>query len=137
MVMTALMCLSLNIYHEARGEPLRGQFAVAHVTMNRAQGDPTKVCNAVYAPKQFSWANNLTVTRDKKGTVISANVAKPREREAWLRAQRIAKMVLRNMTRDITRGSTHYHANYVQPAWARAEKVTVAFGRHIFYRGII
>ena len=30
-----LMCLARNIYHEARGEPITGQYAVAEVTMNR------------------------------------------------------------------------------------------------------
>ena len=38
----ALLCLALNIYHEARGEPLKGQIAVASVTMNRANWDITK-----------------------------------------------------------------------------------------------
>ena len=28
-------CLALNIYHEARGEPIVGQEAVAYVTINR------------------------------------------------------------------------------------------------------
>src|SRR5687767_7360847 len=30
-----LDCLARNIYYEARGEPLAGQYAVAEVTMNR------------------------------------------------------------------------------------------------------
>src|SRR5687768_6444313 len=30
-----IRCLAENIYFEARGEPLRGQYAVAEVTMNR------------------------------------------------------------------------------------------------------
>jgi N-acetylmuramoyl-L-alanine amidase len=29
MIEAAIMCLALNIYHEARGEPLAGQIAVS------------------------------------------------------------------------------------------------------------
>jgi len=32
-------CMTANIYHEARGEPIKGQYAVAHVVMNRVHHD--------------------------------------------------------------------------------------------------
>ena len=35
MIETALMCLALNIYFEARSEPIEGQIAIAEVTLNR------------------------------------------------------------------------------------------------------
>lgn len=43
-------CLALNIYYEARGEPLSGQQAVAEVTMNRVASPrfPNTVCEVVY-----------------------------------------------------------------------------------------
>ena len=31
----AVLCLALNVYFEARSEPINSQFAVAEVTMNR------------------------------------------------------------------------------------------------------
>ena len=44
-----LRCLAENIYHEARGEPLAGQYAVAEVTMNRVRSRefPNSVCAVV------------------------------------------------------------------------------------------
>ena len=45
---------AMNIYHEARGEPVKGQIAVGTVTMNRANWDVKEICPVVYAPKQFS-----------------------------------------------------------------------------------
>jgi len=30
-------------------------------------------------------------------------------------------------------GSTHYHANYVRPFWARSLKKMDVIGHHIFY----
>ena len=45
-----LECLAENIYFEARGEPLDGQFAVAEVTLNRTRAPnfPHTVCAVVH-----------------------------------------------------------------------------------------
>ena len=50
-----LHCLSLNVYHEARGEPIQGQLAVAYVTMNRLVSGryPDSICNVVWQDRQF------------------------------------------------------------------------------------
>ena len=45
----ALMCMALNIYHEARNESTMGQLAVGQVVMNRVYDDrfPDNVCDVV------------------------------------------------------------------------------------------
>lgn len=54
-------CLALNLYHEARGEPVRGQEAVVYVVLNRAMSESRKyaksnhLCDIVKAPAAFSW----------------------------------------------------------------------------------
>lgn len=52
-----LNCLTNNVYHEARGEPTRGQQAVVSVTLNRLKSKrfPNTVCKVVHQPYQFSW----------------------------------------------------------------------------------
>ena len=35
---------------------------------------------------------------------------------------------------DITGGATHYHADYVSPAWAKTKTKTVEIQDHIFYK---
>ena len=35
---------------------------------------------------------------------------------------------------DITDGATHYHADYVFPAWRRTKTKTIEIDDHIFYR---
>ena len=63
---TALICLALNVYHEARGEAFEGKQAVASVTLNRARDRrfPNTVCDVVKQSSrrkgrrracQFSW----------------------------------------------------------------------------------
>ncbi len=57
MISSALMCLALNIYFEARSESFASQVAVAQVTLNRIESKkyPNDVCAVVKQPKQFSW----------------------------------------------------------------------------------
>ena len=64
MISAALMCLALNVYHEARSEPLQGQAAVAHVVLNRVASGrwPDDVCSVVHQGYekgrfkcQFTW----------------------------------------------------------------------------------
>ena len=79
----ALACLSLNVYFEARNQPVAGQVAVAQVTMNRVADPryPDTVCEVVYDHKQFSW-------------YWDGKSDRPVEEEAWEQAQLIASAVL-------------------------------------------
>ncbi|WP_374335948.1 cell wall hydrolase [Methyloversatilis sp.] len=125
---SALLCLSLNIYHEARGESLDGQYAVAQVTMNRA-GDSSKVCEEVMKPKQFSWANKMV----RNGRLLSAGY--PKDQKAWHRAKTMARMVLSqrlvNMLPDV---HFYHHATKSKPRWRNHMIVFADIGNHRFYR---
>ena len=122
-------CLAMNIYHEARGEPVRGQQAVGFVTMNRVESRqfPNSVCDVVHQRNrngcQFSW------TCSGRSNSIRSN-------EEWAEARRIAEWVMSNYdhARDPTRGATFYHATTVRPIWSRVFERTAQIGRHIFYR---
>lgn len=128
---TALLCLAMNIYHEARGEMIPAQYAVANVTMNRA-GDKSRICDTVAAPKQFSWTNTLA-TR-KAGKFVVKREGYPKDEVAWERAMKIAKTALKRSDLDFSGGATHYHAHYVSPAWRHAFVTTKTLGAHVFYR---
>lgn len=130
-VASALLCLSLNIYHEARGEPVLGRYAVAQVTMNRAEQDPGKVCQEVFRRKQFSWANE-GVTKKGRGWQIAEHLI-PKEETAWDHAKRIAKMTLAGRMPGFMPEAKFYHADYVRPKWASQMHKVARIGRHIFY----
>lgn len=127
---TAALCLAANIYFEARGEPLKGQVAVAQVTMNRAGHDPDRVCDEVLKPKQFSWTTKL-VGQDAR----LKPRAHPQEEKAWALAKMIAQLALIGaLMVDVTHGATHYHAKSVTPYWSKAYPRVASIGSHIFYR---
>ncbi|MEN8697599.1 MAG: cell wall hydrolase [Bacteroidia bacterium] len=115
-------CLALNIYHEARGERIEGQIAVAQVTLNRVDHRkwPTTICEVVYQPKQFSWTHLV-----KNQT--------PREARAWAKARTIARDVMIGNVEDPTKGAVYYHANYVNPNWAEYMELSKVIGNHLFY----
>jgi len=119
-IQNTLMCLALNIYHEARGEPLEGQIAIGMVTMNRADWDTASVCEVVYQRNQFSWTNRLADFT-------------PQEPNAWAVARRIAHTVIEGQHDDITDGATHFHARAARPVWRHSLKKTTTIGRHVFY----
>jgi len=125
----ALKCLAMNIYWEARSEPVAGQVAVAAVTLNRVEDRrfPDDVCKVVRQGSeirrhrcQFSW------WCDGKKDV-------PLEAEAWRRANTLARLTSAGVIEDPTGGAMWYHADYVEPYWAEAKKQVTKIGKHIFY----
>ena len=125
----AVKCLAMNIYWEARSEPIAGQVAVAAVTLNRVEDKrfPDDVCNVVRQGGeirrnrcQFSWW-------------CDGKKDEPREAEAWRRANTLARLTAAGVIEDPTGGAMWYHADYVEPYWAEAKKQVTKIGKHIFY----
>ena len=123
-------CLANAIYFEARSEPQKGQIAVAQVVINRAFSGfyPNDICGVVYQNAHRRLACQFTFACDGKSKAIH-------DRGSWARANRIAKQALDGQLYETAVGtSTHYHAIYVRPNWAREMKKNVRFGIHNFYR---
>jgi spore germination cell wall hydrolase CwlJ-like protein len=129
---TALLCLTLNVYHEARDQPIAGQYAVAAVTMNRAADDPKQVCDVVMQPHQFSWTDKL-LQRDAVGWKLR-KAGVPKDDFAWAMASRVAFNTLNGHKIDATHGATYYHTKEVRPAWRKQFIHAVTIGDHVFYR---
>src|SRR5437899_3360870 len=123
-------CLAEAIYFEARGEAVPGQIAVAQVVLNRAFSGfyPTTVCGVVYQNAHRYLACQFTFAC----MGLSLTVREPDARE---RAERIARDVLdgKLWVEDVGK-STHYHAYWVHPWWARLMKTLSQIGVHTFYR---
>ncbi len=124
-----LDCLALNIYFEARGEPLDGKRAVGHVVLNRVadEGFPGTICQVVRQGGevernrcQFSWW-------------CDGQSDRPADQLAWRESREVAWEVLRGATKDPTRGALWYHAAYVQPPWSETKAKSRQIGQHVFY----
>jgi len=122
-------CLALNIYFEARSEPLKGKVGVSHAVLNRVKSKlfPNSICEVVKESNQFSWYSDGKSDR-------------PKNKHLWELSNIIAEYVLNHHDWDITGGSTFYHADYVSKnklgKKSFTDKLTkvVKHGKHIFYR---
>ena len=120
-----LFCLAKNIYHEAGSEPIKGRYAVAQVTINRTK-DPKfegSICDVVFSPHQFSWANN----HSRRWTTPKG--------PAWDKSKEIALDVVNGKRVKGMEEALYYHANYVNPGWRHVERLA-QIGAHIFYTQI-
>ena len=122
-------CLARAVYFEARSESELGQLAVAKVILNRVKDPeyPKSICGVVYQGSgkrnscQFSFACD-----GLPDDVRSA--------AAWSNAKRIAQMAMSGDAKVAAVGSaTNYHADYVNPAWAKSMRRLIKIGHHVFY----
>ncbi len=120
-------CLAEALYFEARGETVKGQFAVAEVILNRRdrRSYPATVCGVVNQGNsrgcQFSY------TCDGRADRIN-------EPAAFARVAKIAKLMIDGAPRALTEGATHFHTRNIRPSWARRFTNTAKIGAHLFYR---
>ena len=118
-------CLAKNIYFEAATESALGKVAVGLVVMNRVKDDryPSNVCDVVNQRSQFSWVND------------SRSNVPPKNNRAWKESLRLSEEILKGNAKFIGFDQvTHYHANYVNPAWSKKLRQVAKIDQHIFYR---
>ena len=123
-------CLSEALYFEARGESVKGQFAVAEVILNRKDSPqfPNSVCGVV---RQGSGGGRLSCQFSYK---CDGNTERMYNRTAQQTVGKIARIMLDGEPRILTRGATYYHATSVRPSWSRKFMETASIGVHKFYR---
>jgi len=117
-------CIAVAVYHEARGESLEGQLAVARVIMNRAASGkyPPSWCDTVKQPWQFSFVRNYQFPYTDKNSA------------AWRKAVAITRLATNNVVQSVAGDVLWYHADYVSPSWGRRLTRFDKIGTHIFYR---
>ncbi|MEM9838587.1 MAG: cell wall hydrolase [Pseudomonadota bacterium] len=123
------LCMAQAIYYEARNQDALGRLAVADVVLNRVADKrfPNTICGVVFqgAKKgrgcQFSFA-------------CDGSMKKARENRSWEQAEALADLIFRGFRPPLTRFATFYHADYVDPYWAKVFDETTVIGDHIFYR---
>ena len=136
-------CLALNMYHEARGQGIAGELAVTAVVLNRVNDKryPNTICEVVeQGPTRASWQDPKVRFPIKHRCQFSwfcdGKSDVPRNKKIYNKMFDLADAILGSEISflDITGGATHYHADYVSPAWAKTKTKTVEIQDHIFYR---
>ncbi len=134
-------CLAQAVYHEARGEPESGQWAVAEVILNRVKSSryPNTICGVVYQNAnlrnrcQFSFACDGQPDGGGDGNRII--------RESWVRANVIAEAAFQRFETgdyltELPENALYYHNGTVSPSWASRMQSVGRIGGHIFYASL-
>ena len=139
-------CLSLALYHEARGEPLEGQIAVAATILNRvaSRAYPDTICGVVFEGALRPTGCQFTFACDRRSDMprnlrvfarmhaLAADIlAVSRGRAAGVSSTRRA-LIRATLHRFVL--STHYHRYDVYPAWSRRMGRIAQIGNHVFFR---
>lgn len=122
-------CLAEALYFEARGETVKGQFAVAEVIRNRVKSSqfPNTFCGVINQGTGRKYQCQFTYTCDGQKEVI-------REPRAFERVAKVARLILDGVNPKLTQGATYYHTTAVKPRWSRKFTKTARIGVHLFYR---
>jgi len=123
-------CLAEGIYFEARGEPVSGQAAVSQVILNRVRNPayPNSICGVVYQNKNWRNRCQFSFACDRIRDRVN-------DKGSWEIAQHVAtETTAGRIWFSEVGSSTHYHATYVKPRWARKMKRVGKIGLHLFYR---
>ena len=122
-------CLAEALYFEARGESVKGQFAVAEVILNRVDNPdfPDTVCGVVHQGTGRKYQCQFTYTCDGHKEVI-------REPRAFEQVGKVAHLMVEGAPRPLTKGATHYHTRFVTPRWSRVYPKVASIGVHHFYK---
>ena len=145
-------CLALNMYREAGNQSVAGMIAVGRVVMNRVSDRrfPGSPCEVIYeGPQTESWKTKGKDVPEserkyypvrnkcqfswycdgKEDDVINTESVK------WKIANDIAYQILVfDRWGGIVEGATHYHADYVSPAWNKTMRLVATIDNHKFYR---
>lgn len=110
-------CLASVIYHEARGEPVKGQYQVGRVVLNRVKSKhyPDNICRVAFQKEQFSGLNSIKFSRE---------------------SLKVASDLLIHNIRTRFPNAMYYHTTKVNPYWNKWNKLNRVgkIGNHIFYR---
>jgi spore germination cell wall hydrolase CwlJ-like protein len=140
----SIECMAMNIYHEARNEIEAGRRAVGFVTMNRVKSDlfPNSVCEVVYQARLSRWhlenSGKSVPLRNQCqfSWYCDGKSDKIYEPAKYEDARQLAYQIIMgyNDMVDITDGALWYHADYVNPYWAKDYKRVGKIDTHIFYK---
>jgi spore germination cell wall hydrolase CwlJ-like protein len=112
--MAQVKCLAEVVYHEARGESVKAQRAVAAVVMARAKASGQPPCKVAAKPKQFSGLGKPM--HDAAAAEIAADIA---------HAVYVGE--------GVPFEATHFHDTSVSPYWAKKMQRVAQVGKLVFY----
>jgi spore germination cell wall hydrolase CwlJ-like protein len=132
---SALLCVAMAIYFEARGEEqVEGRIAIAEVIENRVK-DPRFPSDSCAVVRQGRYWDGVPIVGQCQFTFYCDGKAEIiNDYKSWLVALYIASQSLNGELATVTGGATHYHSKSVDPYWSHTGELTQVIGSHLFYK---
>lgn len=118
-MLNEIMCLSMIMFGEARGEPSDiSRVAVAYTAINRKADPnyPKTICQVMKQPYQYQFLDYGMPTQQQVAYLMP-----------------LAKAILEKKIDDPTKGAKWFHTRTTKPIWAKQKEVKLAIANHIFY----
>lgn len=118
-MLNEIMCLSMIMFGEARGEPSDiSRVAVAYTAINRKADPnyPKTICQVMKQPYQYQFLDYGMPTQQQVAYLMP-----------------LAKAILEKKIDDPTKGAKWFHTRTTKPIWAKQKEIKLAIANHIFY----
>lgn len=136
-----VLCIALNMYHEARGSSVKDQIASTYVVFNRYANknypltlpqEERSLCNIVFDKWQFCWTNNKIIPKPRVKNKIEAL--------AWENAQKLALELYTNpIHKELAKEFKLQHYvvtpllyDKARPKWIDKRQMTIQIGKHSY-----
>ena len=116
---TDLEALTRVVYCEARGEPDKGELAVAYTVINWTKKSGKSVAYEATKPSQFC--------------VYSGTMS---ETAAAEKCKTYAKQAINRSAADPSNGATFFYSGSSVPSWAKGKTPCATIGGHKFFKNI-
>lgn len=124
------LCLAVAVFFESKGEPIKGQYAVAEVILNR-RDNPKRyrdtVCGVVSERGQFQWYKN---GNHQRVPYLVKNKPHLYDKH-WVTAKKVANDSLKNKT-NYTKGALFFNTLNMGVRY-KTKVQSVRIGNHVFY----
>lgn len=119
----ALECAAKVVHHESRGQPRKGQLAVAQTLINR-----------LHAGSRFG--GTICAVANQPGQYFNTRAYHPdRDSGDWQTAVAVAREALAGSAEDAAGGALYFHAAYrPRSGFFRSRQRVAAIGSQVFYR---
>jgi len=117
-----LECMAKVVHHESRGQPRRGQLAVAQALVNRLRAG--------------RFGDSICAVASQRGQFFNVASYHPRQDTAdWDMAEGVARDALAGETEQVAPGALFFRAAYAAPnSFFRSRERVAAVGGNVFYR---
>lgn len=131
-------CLTLALYHEARGEPVMGQIAVGKTILNRVRSKvyPNTICGVVFQNAHKTNKCQFSFACDGRSDKMT-------KQEIAQKLHKISKALILSFRKKQRQTDffdqqapymTHYHRYDVHPSWSNNLEILAHIGNHVFFR---